>query len=122
MRNAAFILGLIGGFWALVVGFFSYGYIQAVTHFEGLADIAPQVDNPDVIRAIAVIAPMMAIAGAAMARARALWGGVLLLLATGGMYYAYGIGVFTIFSLAFCALAGILAIAAGKPDQEKAHF
>jgi hypothetical protein len=57
-----------------------------------------------------------------MARARALWGGILLLVASVGLYHAFGIGVFTVFPLAFCGLAGVLALAAGRPDEEKAHF
>ena len=41
----------------------------------------------------------------AMARARALWGGILMLLSAGGMYYAFGFNVFTMFPIAFAALA-----------------
>lgn len=122
MRNAALVLGLIGGLWAMVVGFFVYGYIEFVTWFGEVPDLARQVDDPDLFRAVAVFAPLLAIAGAAMARARALWGGVLMLIAAAGLYHAFGLGVFTIFPLAFCGLAGVLAIAAGKPDEEKPHF
>jgi len=57
-----------------------------------------------------------------MARARALWGGILLLISAAGMYHAFGWGVFTMFPIAFAAVAGLLAIAAGKPDEPKAHF
>ena len=69
-----------------------------------------------------LLAPMLAIAGGAMAKARALWGGVLMLLSAGGMYYAFGFNVFTMFPIAFAGLGGVLAVAAGKPDEEKAHF
>ena len=74
------------------------------------------------VRAGALIAPLLAIAGGAMARARALWGGVLLLASAAGMYGAFGFNVFTMFPISFAGLGGILAIAAGKPDEEKAHF
>ena len=57
-----------------------------------------------------------------MARARALWGGILMLLSAGMKLYAYDFGVFTMFPIGFVALGGVLAVAAGKPDEEKAHF
>jgi hypothetical protein len=38
------------------------------------------------------------------------------------MYAGFGFNVFTMFPIAFAGLAGILAVAAGKPDEEKAHF
>lgn len=122
MRNAALILGLIGGLWALAIGFFVYGYISFIDWFGEVPDLARQVEDPALYRVIAVAAPLLAVAGAGMARARALAGGVLLLLATGGLYHAYGLGVFTVFPLAFCGLAGVLAVAAVRPDEDKAHF
>ena len=45
-----------------------------------------------------------------------------MLIAAGGIYHAFGFGLFTMFPIAFCGLAGVLALAAGKPDEEKAHF
>ena len=57
-----------------------------------------------------------------MAKVRALWGGILLLLTTGGMYYAFGFNVFTMFPIGFCLVGGLLALAAGKPDEPRAHF
>ena len=71
---------------------------------------------------VSFVAPIVAIAGAAMARARALWGGVLMLGAAGGIYHGLGFGVFTMFPIACLALGGLLALAAGKPDEERAHF
>lgn len=122
MRNAALVLGLIGGLIGMLVGFFSYGYVEFVNWFGEVPDVASQVENPGLIQATSLVAPILAIAGAAMARARALWGGIALLLAAGGMFYAFNFNVFTMFPIAMCALAGLLAIAAGKPDEEKAHF
>jgi hypothetical protein len=122
MRNAALVLGLIGGVLAMIVGFFVYGYVEFVEWFGPIPDLAEPVDDPALFRTAAVLSPLLAIAGAAMARARALWGGILLLIATAGFYHAFGLGVFTIFPLAFCGLAGVLAVAAGRPDEEKAHF
>ncbi len=122
MRNAALVLGIIAGVTGMIVGFFSYGYTAAVEHFGALEGVAEQVRDVQLIRVTSVLAPMLAIAGGAMARARALWGGILLLLSAAGMYYAFGFNVFTMFPIAFAGLAGVLALAAGKPDEPKAHF
>ncbi|MHA6262711.1 hypothetical protein ACXYMO_05880 [Arenibacterium sp. CAU 1754] len=122
MRNAALVLGLIAGIVGMIVGFFGYGYTVAVEQYGEIEGLAKQVENVGLIRTASLLSPMLAIAGGAMARARALWGGILMLLSAGGMYYAFGFNVFTMFPIAFAALAGILAVAAGKPDEEKAHF
>ena len=122
MRNAALVLGIIGGIIGMFVGFFGYGYTVAIEEWGEIEGLAEQVDNVGLIRAASLVSPLLAIAGGAMARMRALWGGVLLLISAGGMYYAFGFNVFTMFPIAFAGLAGILAIAAGKPDEPKAHF
>ncbi|MFD3189521.1 hypothetical protein ACFMPD_04505 [Sedimentitalea sp. HM32M-2] len=122
MRNAALVLGVIAGVVGMVIGFFSYGYTAAIEQWGEIDGLAVQVADVDLIRATSVIAPMLAIAGGAMARARALWGGILLLLSAAGMYHAFGFNVFTMFPIAFAGVAGLLAVAAGKPDEEKAHF
>lgn len=122
MRNAALVLGIIGGTLAMIVGFFVYGYTVFIDWFGEIPDLAHQVDNPQLYRTVAFVAPLLAIAGGAMARARALWGGVLMIAASAGILYAFGFGVFTMFPIAFCGLGGVLAIAAGRPDEEKAHF
>ncbi len=57
-----------------------------------------------------------------MAKSRALVGGVLMLLAGALMYFAFGFGVFTMFPIGFCIVGGLLALAAGKPDEPKSHF
>ena len=74
------------------------------------------------VRTAAVLAPMMALAGGAMAVSRALWGGILMLLSAIGMFYAFGFNVFTMFPIWFAGIGGVLALAAGKPDEPKAHF
>ncbi len=122
MRNAALVLGIIAGVIGIFVGLFSYGYTEAVERFGEIEGLAEQVDNVALIRAMSVLAPMLAIAGGAMARSRALWGGILLLGSAAGMYYAFGFGAFTVFPIAFAGVAGLLAVAAGKPDEPKAHF
>lgn len=122
MRNAALVLGLIGGTLAMIVGFFIYGYTVFIDWFGEIPDLARQVQDPQLYRTMAFLSPVLAIAGGAMAKSRALWGGILMLLAAAGMLYAFGFGVFTMFPIAFCGIGGVLALAAGRPDEEHAHF
>lgn len=122
MRNAALMLGVTAGIIGMIVGFFSYGYTQFIEHWGEIEGLAEQVDNVGLIRAVSLMSPLLAIAGGAMARARALWGGGLLIVSAIGMYFAFGFNVFTMFPIAFAATGGVLALAAGKPDEPKAHF
>lgn len=122
MRNAALMLGVIGGLIAMLVGFFGYGYTELVRTHSEVGEIFGQFDDPQLIRIASFLAPLMAIAGGAMAKIRALIGGLLLLLSGGLMYFAFGFGVFTMFPIGFCIVGGLLALAAGKPDEPKSHF
>jgi hypothetical protein len=122
MRNAALVLGVIGGLVAMLVGFFSYGYTEFIAEYGEIEGLAKQVENVGLIRAVSFLSPLLAIAGGAMAKVRALWGGILMLVSAGAMIYAFGFNVFTMFPVGFTALGGLLAVAAGKPDEPKAHF
>jgi len=122
MRNAALLLGIIGGVFAMFVGLFGFGYAQVSANHAELARAFGTFDNPDLIRASSFLSPLLAIAGAGMAKVRALWGGILMLLGGGLMYHAFGFNVFTMFPISFTILGGIFALAAGKPDEPKAHF
>ncbi len=122
MRNAALVLGIIGGLIAMVIGFFGYGYTEIVRANADVGEVFGTFDNEALVRTASFLAPLLAIAGGARARIRALWGGGLLLVATALMYFAFGFGVFTMFPIGFCLLGGVLALAAGKPDEPKAHF
>ncbi|NKB26407.1 MAG: hypothetical protein GKR99_02135 [Rhodobacteraceae bacterium] len=122
MRNAALVLGIIGGVLALIVGFFSYGYTVAVESHEVVRDFVDQVENVEKTRAVALFAPILAIAGAAMSKVRALWGGAAMLIAAGLLVWGLGWGFFITFPVALIGTAGLLAIAAGRPDEPKAHF
>lgn len=122
MRNAALVLGIIAGIVGMIVGFFGWGYTAAIENWGELEGIAEQVDNVELVRSTSLIAPLLAIAGGAMAKARALWGGGLLLVSAAWMYVGFGFNVFTMFPIAFAGLAGLLAVAAGKPDEPKSHF
>ncbi len=116
MRNAALTLGLIGGLWGMLVGFFSFGYTDLLIRYPELAELTGGVANMALIRSMSLVAPILAIAGAAMARSANLVGGGLLLVSSAGMYLAFGFGVFTMFPIAMCALAGLLALGARQPD------
>lgn len=122
MRNAALVLGIVGGLIAMLIGFFSYGYTEVIEQYGEVEGLAQQVDRVGLIRTVSFLAPLLAIAGGAMARIRALWGGGLMLISAVLMLYAFGFGVFTMFPIGMTALGGVLAIAAGKPDEPKAHF
>lgn len=116
MRNAALTLGLIGGLLAMIVGFFGYGYTVFAEQNGELGDWVSQVAHPMFIRTASFLSPILAIAGAAMARSRNVPAGILLLLSAAGMLAAFGFNVFTMFPVAMCALAGVLALAARQPD------
>lgn len=116
MRNAALMLGVVGGLWGMLVGFFGYGYTVFIDWFGEVPDLARQVDNPQLIRAASLVSPILAIAGGAMARSQNVAAGVLLLASAGGMYWAFGYGVFTMFPIAMAGLGGLLALAARRPD------
>ena len=122
MRNAALVLGIIAGIVGMIVGFFGWGYTAAIETWGELEGVAEQVENIELVRSTSLMAPLLAIAGGAMARSRALWAGILLLISAGWMYVGFGFNVFTMFPIAFAGLAGIMAVSAGKPDEEKAHF
>lgn len=122
MRNAALTLGLIAGLIGIVVGLFGYGYAELSARHAEVGEILGVFQRPGFVKFASFMAPLLAIAGGAMARARALWGGVLMLVSAALFYAAFGFNVGTMFPIGFAGLGGILAIAAGKPDEEKAHF
>lgn len=122
MRNAAAVLGIIGGVIGMFVGLFGYGWTSLVERQPDVATIFGNFDNPGLVRFVSVAAPVLAIAGGAMAKIRALWGGVLLIVSALLMQQAFSFNTATMFPIVMAGLAGVLAIAAGKPDEPKAHF
>lgn len=122
MRNAALTLGIIAGVFGMIVGFFGYGYTELARNLTEVEQMFGMFDDPQMVRAVSILAPLLAIAGGAMAKARALWGGILLLLSAAAFWHGFGFNVFTMFPIAFAGLGGVLALAAGKPDEPKAHF
>lgn len=122
MRNAAQVLGIIGGVIAMVVGFFGYGYTELVARYGEVEGLAVQVADIDLVRAASFLGPLLAIAGGAMAKARALWGGILMAGSAGLIHAAFGFNVFTMFPIGFIGLGGLMAISAARPDEPRAHF
>lgn len=115
MKNAAMVLGIIGGTIGMFVGFFGYGWTEAASWFSsatsGLSDRAVgEIDNPDRIRFISLFAPILSIAGGAMSPGRPLFGAVLMVLSAAGMFWGFGFNVFTMFPIAMCLTAGILGL------------
>ena len=122
MRNAALTLGIIAGLFGMVIGFFSFGYTEWAASNAHVEEWFGMFDRVGLVRAASFLGPLFAIAGGAMARARALWGGGLMLVSAALMYAAFGFTVFTMFPIGFAGLGGLLALAAGRPDEPKAHF
>lgn len=117
MRNAALILGIIGGIIGMIVGFFSYGYTEMIDFFGEWEDVVEQVDHVGRIRGVSLLAPILAIAGGAMARSRAMIAGGLMLVSAGAMYWGFGFNFATMFPIAMVGLGGLLALAARQPDE-----
>lgn len=122
MRSAAGMLGIIAGLMGIIVGFVGYGYAELTANVPEVGDAFWVLENPEMIRVASFLAPLLAIAGGAMAKTRALWGGIAMLLSCAAFYTAFGFHLGTMFPIGFAGLGGLLAIAAGKPDEEKAHF
>jgi len=121
MRNAALMLGIIAGLMGIVVGLAGYGYAELSVSRPEVNELF-SLQNPSLIRFASFMAPLLAIAGGAMAKMRALWGGGFLIVSAALFYVAFGFNVGTMFPIGFAGLGGVLALAAGKPDEPKAHF
>jgi len=112
MRVAALVLGIIAGLWGMMVGFFSWGWI-AVTELEGADRYVDAVANPEVLKVAGLLAPILAIAGGAMALSKPRLAGIFLLISAAGMFYAFGFHFWTMFAISMAAVAGLLALASG---------
>ncbi|MEM1344056.1 MAG: hypothetical protein AAGI34_05660 [Pseudomonadota bacterium] len=131
MRNAAMILGLIGGIAAMVVGFFGYGFaeiwewiagqerrLQAQTGHQ-IATQAGPPEEPWLTKLLALFGPVAAVTGAALAPETPRRAALLLAASVGAMVYGFGFGVFTMFPITLCAIAAVLAGLARRQDEEK---
>ncbi|MCH8951052.1 MAG: hypothetical protein IID49_02845 [Proteobacteria bacterium] len=123
MKNAAMVLGIIGGVVGMVIGFFGYGWTEVSSWFSdltnGLSEEAlGEVENAGRTRLVGLFAPILAIAGGAMSPGRPLTGAVLMVLSAAGMYWGFGFGVFTMFPIAMCLVAGIMGLT-GELGRER---
>lgn len=112
MKNAALILGIIGGILAAFVGFTVYGYVELMGWLGAETSVVEegQVENPDRLKAVGLVAPLLAIAGGAMANLRPVPAGVLLAASSAGIFWGLGFNVFTMFPIAMTALAAFFAL------------
>ena len=112
MKNAAVILGILGGVIGMITGFVVYGWVEFVDWFGSEVDPG-LIDGPANalrLQIIGVVAPVLAIAGGAMCHPRPAVGALLLALSVAGMAWAFGFGVFTIFPIVMTGLATLFAI------------
>jgi len=121
MRNAAAILGIIAGLMGIVVGLFGFGYAELTERVPEVGEALGLLENPALTRTASFLAPLLAIAGGAMARDRALWGGIAMLLSCACFYFAFGFNVGTMFPIGFAGLGGLLAVLSRTPDQPVSH-
>ena len=113
MKNAAVILGIIGGVIGIFVGLAVTGWMEFTGWFNAQVPEAA-IDTPGNARQLAMVglfAPILAIAGGAMSGLRPYLGAIFMGLSAAGMYWAFGFGVFTMFPIAMCALACVLGLA-----------
>jgi|GEM_PF-164948 len=125
MKQAAVILGIIGGILGLVLGISVSGWIAFTGWLdaETAAEVPAMLGRPEnagLLQAAAVLAPLLAIAGGAMAVLRPWMGAGLLFLAAAAMLWAFGLGFFSTFPIAMCGLASVLCLAgaAGREPGE----
>lgn len=126
MRNAAMVLGLIGGIVGMIVGFFGYGFaemwswlaaqMQTVEAETGLAvgEGVGEPQEPWITRGLALVSPILGIMGGAMAPGSRGPAAVLMALSSAGMFWGFGFGVFTMFPIAMCGVGAVLAAFAGS--------
>ncbi len=111
MKNAAVVLGIIGGVLALIVGYSVNGWIVFSDWFNTeVNNVIDPVENARRLRIIGLLAPLLAIAGGAMSVLRPFFGAALMLAAAAGMIWGLGFGVFTMFPISLCALGGVLGL------------
>lgn len=115
MKNAAMVLGIIGGVVGMVVGFFGYGFAEIGSWFSestnGLTDnVLGTGENADRSRFIGLFAPIFGIAGGAMSPGKPTTGAILMVLSAVGMYWGFNFNVFTMFPIAMCLVAGVLGL------------
>lgn len=87
-----------------------------------VGEVLRTFDNEQFVRVASSIAPLLAIGEDAMSDVFALWCGWLLLISARYKCSAFGAGVLSMSAIGFCALGGMLAVAAGNPEEAKVHY
>jgi hypothetical protein len=123
MKNAAMVLGIIGGVVGMVVGFFGYGFAEIGSWFSeatnGLTDEALGTgENAGRTRFVSLFAPILGIAGGAMSPGKPLIGAVLMVVSAVGMFWGFGFGVFTMFPIAMCLVGGLLGLSGALSREQ----
>ena len=127
MRNAAMVLGIIGGIVGMIVGFFGYGFAVLGEMFETAGQVAREVgadeivDDPTTAKVIGLAAPILAIAGGALSPSRPAIGCILLALSAAGMFRGFDFNVFTMFPIGMCLCASLLALLGALLPPVQAH-
>lgn len=128
MRNAAFILGVVGGLVGMIVGFFAYGFAALGEIWEAATDLAREagaadvVEDPMTARLIGLFAPILAISGGALAPSRPALAAILLTVSSVGMYWGFGFNAFTMFPVAMTAVAALFALGGAlTPPAQASH-
>ena len=117
MRTTALILGIISGVWGMIIGFFGWGYTEFVNWFGEVPDLIEQVDNIEKIRITSLGSPILALVGGGMSVAQPFAASILLFLSSAGMYWGFEFGVFTMFPITLCFIAGLLTMVAALTRQ-----
>lgn len=118
MRITALILGIISGFWGMVIGFFGYGYTEFIDWLGEIPNIVTQVDNVQKTRLVSLLAPVFALIGGGIVLNLPYIAAVLLFLSGFGMYWGFQFGVFTMFPITLSIIAGALALIAGFLNKD----
>lgn len=111
MKQAAVVLGIVGGILGLMVGISVSGWI-AFTGWLGseVPDAVHGPQNPGLLQLAGVLAPILAIAGGAMSVPRPFLGALFLVASAAAMWWAFGFGFFTMFPIALTGLGGVLGL------------
>ncbi|MEO1239829.1 MAG: hypothetical protein AAFW64_09305, partial [Pseudomonadota bacterium] len=103
----------------MITGFFVYGFVEFLGWFNSEVDqdVLREPENAQRLVFVGIAAPVLALAGGAMAHPRPTIGGVLLAVSAAGMLWAYGVGVFTMFPIVLTGLAALFALL-GRATKE----
>lgn len=118
MKNAAVILGVIGGIVGMIVGFFAFGWVEFTEWFNAeVSDVIEETANSSRWQLVGLVAPILAIAGGAMSGTRPIVGAALMFISAAGMFWGLGFGVFTMFPITMCGVGGLLGVIASSTNE-----